>query len=347
MKSYSREYLEDLLINSDFNFPWESLNGKKILITGGSGLIGEFLVDVLMQRNMLHGDNIKVCVLARNEEKIKNKFGEYLSNPNFSYLIHDISYPLLNNDYDYIIHAASNTHPVSYANDPIGTITTNIIGTYNLLKNCKNDLKKFILLSSVEIYGQNRGDVDKFDENYCGYIDCNTLRAGYPESKRLSEALCQAYIKQKGFDITIARLARVYGPTDKSDSKASAQFIRNGINSEDIVLKSKGDQVFSYIYYADAINGLLHVLFYGKSGEAYNISNDDNGISLFDFATTVANCAGTKVIRDIPNETEQKGFSVVTKAIMDVEKLKQLGWKQQNSMENGISKTIKKLKKEK
>ena len=68
---------------------------------------------------------------------------------------------------------------------------------------------------------------------------------------------------------------------------------------------------------------------------------------MFDFATTVANCAGTKVIRDIPNETEQKGFSVVTKAIMDVEKLKQLGWKQQNSMENGISKTIKILKKEK
>lgn len=335
----------DLCSNAIYDFPWESLKGKKVLITGGSGLIGSFMVDVFMKRNIDYDNNIDVCVLARNEDKIKKKFGDYLDNKNFSYIIHDITKPLYNLDYDYIIHAASNTHPVSYANDPIGTITTNVLGTYNLLSNCSDRLKKFILLSSVEIYGQNKNDVSKFDENYCGYIDCNTLRAGYPESKRLSEALCQAYIKDKNYDICIARLARVYGPTDDSDSKASAQFIRNAINGENIVLKSKGDQIYSYIYYADAINGLLYVLFYGKSGEAYNVANDDDGISLLNFANTVANCSNLKVIQDLPNETELKGFSVVTKATMDVSKLKQLGWHQQNSIDEGIAKTIKILKK--
>lgn len=340
----NKDIVEDLNINVEFSFPWEKLKDNSILITGGSGLIGSFLVDVIMERNIRHNNNIDICVLARNEEKIKNKFSKYLENPNFSYLVHDISKPLNNLNFDYIIHAASNTHPVSYSKDPIGTITTNVFGTYNLLNNCTSKLKKFILLSSVEIYGQNKGDVDSFKEDYCGYIDCNSLRAGYPESKRLSEALCQAFIKEKGYNITIARLSRVYGPTDITDSKASAQFIRNGVNDENIVLKSKGDQIYSYIYYADAVNGLLHTLFYGKSGEAYNISNEDNGISLYDFATIVADCSDTQVIHDVPDETEKKGFSVVTKATMDVTKIKELGWSQNNTMVEGISKTIRILK---
>ena len=118
--------------------------------------------------------------------------------------------------------------------------------------------------SSNEIYGENRGDVEKFGEEYCGYIDCNTMRAGYPESKRCGEALCQAYIKQKGMDIVIPRLTRSYGPTMlMSDTKAISQFIRKAIAGEDIVLKSEGTQYYSYTYMADAVCGLLYVLLLG------------------------------------------------------------------------------------
>ncbi|WP_225417227.1 NAD-dependent epimerase/dehydratase family protein, partial [Limosilactobacillus reuteri] len=75
---------------------------------------------------------------------------------------------------NYIIHAASNTHPLAYATDPIGTISTNVIGTNNLLKFAsQKNIDKFIFLSSVEIYGQNNGDVETFAEDYSGYIDCN------------------------------------------------------------------------------------------------------------------------------------------------------------------------------
>lgn len=129
---------------------------------------------------------------------------------------------------DYIIHAASNTHPVAYAGDPVGTIAANVIGTDNLLKWASAvKCKRFVFLSSVEVYGENRGDTDKFAEDYMGYIDCNTLRAGYPESKRTGEALCQAYRKQDGMDIVIPRLSRAYGPTMlASDTKAISQFIK-------------------------------------------------------------------------------------------------------------------------
>ncbi len=99
------------------------------------------------------------------------------------------------------------------------------------------------------------------------------MRAGYPESKRCGESLCQAYISQKHMDIVIPRFTRSYGPTLlKSDSKAMSQFLKKAINGEDIVLKSKGTQYYSYTYMADAISGLLTVLLMGAKGAAYKYS---------------------------------------------------------------------------
>lgn len=140
------------------------------------------------------------------------------------------------------MHAASNTHPRAYSTDPIGTITANVQGTYQLLEYAVNhQCERFFFFSSVEVYGENRKDVDKFDESYLGYIDCNTVRAGYPESKRLGESLCNAFFAQKGQDFIIGRFSRVYGPTmSDEDSKAIAQFIKKAVAGEDIVLKSVG-----------------------------------------------------------------------------------------------------------
>ena len=167
---------------------------------------------------------------------------------------------------DYCIHLASSTHPVQYATDPIGTITANIIGTRNLLEFASSHgCKRFAFASSNEIYGENRGDTELFKEDYCGYIDCNTMRAGYPESKRCGEALCQAYIRQKNMDIVIPRLTRSYGPTLlSSDTKALTQFLHKGLAGEDIVLKSEGTQYYSYTYVADAVSGLLTVLLWHR-----------------------------------------------------------------------------------
>ena len=334
-------YLQDVAAVASLKLPWQGLKGKKVLITGASGFLGSFLVDVLMARNTERGDGISVAALARSKERLKSRFAEYLGNEAFRIIARDISAPFGEPlDFNYIVHAASNTHPNLYAADPVGTITANAFGTHNLLSGCTRALEKFGLLSTVEIYGENMRDAASFGEDYCGYINCNTLRAGYPESKRLAEALCQAFIKEKGYNVSIARLARVYGPSRADDSKAAAQFLRNAVRGEDIVLKSKGDQVFSYIYYADAVSALLHVLFFGENGEAYNAANDDAGISLFDLASLAAKIAGTRVIRAQADETEKAGASPVTRAVMSVEKLKALGWRQQTSMEEGTRKTI-------
>ncbi len=243
---------------------------------------------------------------------------------------------------DYIFHAASNTHPVAYATDPVGTVVTNIIGLNNLLElACSCGCKRFLFASSNEIYGENRGDIDLFDEKYCGYIDCNTLRAGYPESKRAGEALCQAYIRQKGLDVVIPRFTRSFGPTLlKTDTKALSQFIGKGVAGEDIVLKSAGTQYFSYTYVMDAVSGLLTCLMRGSSGEAYNISDRGCDIRLRDLAGLIAEYVGRKVIFEIPDEVENAGYSKATKALLDSSKLQGLGWKAQFDIETALHHTI-------
>lgn len=145
----------------------------------------------------------------------------------------------------------------------------------------EHNSSRFVFASSNEIYGENRGDVEFFDENYCGYINSNTLRAGYPESKRCGEALCQAYIAKKNLDVVIARLTRSYGPTMLlSDTKAISQFIKKALAKEDIVLKSAGNQFYSFLFVADSVSGLLTVMLKGEIGEVYNIAEENNDIKL-------------------------------------------------------------------
>jgi len=340
-------YLEDIKYVANMNLPWEKLLNTRILITGASGLIGSFAVDVLMWRNKNAGMNCKIYAIGRNEITAKERFGLYWEESTFIFVKYDISCPLsCETEFDYILHLASNTHPMAYSAWPVSTITTNVIGTDNLLKYAvRHNCKRFLFASSNEIYGENRGDVESFSETYCGYINSNTLRAGYPESKRCGEALCQAYLKEMGIDAVIPRFTRTYGPTMRMvDTKAVSQFIKKAVNGEDIVLKSEGKQYYSYTYVADAVAGLFTVMLYGQCGEAYNIADNCSDIMLKDLAKVAADICHVEVVYNIPDAAEKAGYSTVTKARLDGGKLKGLGWSMKYDIYAGMERTIKILR---
>jgi len=347
---YDNEYyFNDVYRIATLDFPWGNLSNRSIMLSGATGLIGSFLIDVILEKNQQEGLNCTVYALGRSEEKARKRFSKYCDDHHFVFIPYDVKEPLVYSEgrtFDYIIHLASNTHPMLYATDPIGTITTNIIGLQNLLEFAvKHNTTRFVFASSNEIYGENRGDTELFDEEYCGYINCNTLRAGYPESKRCGEALCQAYIAQKNLDVVIARITRSYGPTmQMSDTKAISQFIKKGIAGEDIVLKSAGTQYYSYTYVADAVSGLLWIMLAGEKGEAYNIADERSDIMLKDLAQMIAEINGRKVVFEIPDATEAAGYSKATKARLDGSKLRKLGWEPRYDIKTGLERTIQILK---
>ncbi len=342
-------YKKQLEHSSKIPIKWSYLANKTILITGANGMIGLYLIHLFMLRNELYGDNIKIIAMSRNKEAARKRFGRYWNTDALQYFQGDINQSLLlKEDCDYIIHAASNTHPYLYSTDPIGTVATNIIGTKNVLDYAaSHGTKRVLFLSSVEIYGENRGDTDAFAEDYCGYIDSNTLRACYTEGKRAGEALCQAYIATRNLDIVIPRASRIYGPTmQESDTKAIAQFLKKAVNGEDIVLKSEGNQLYSYCYISDAASAILYLLLSGECGEAYNISSDNSDITLKDLAEFLGNITDTKVIVELPDIKEQLGYSKATKATLKITKLRELGWNSFYDIKKGIRETVSILRKE-
>ena len=321
-----------------------NLQGKRFLMTGATGLIGTCLIDALMRYNE-RGANIDIYALGRSKEKAASRLGEYFEDAHFHFVEHDARQPLKELPAaDYIIPLASNTHPLAYSQYPIETIEINVKGAEHALQKAIECGATVLYPSTVEVYGNAKGE-DVFTEDYTGQLSLATARSCYTESKRLSEALCQSYIAERGAKVKIIRLSRVFGPTMlMSDSKASSQFIIKTLHDEDIVLKSKGEQLFSYTYVAEAVSAMLHVLLHGDNGVAYNISNEACNVRLKDFAQLCAEWAGRKVVFELPSETERKGFSIAMRAILDNTKLKGLHWQPTYTMQDAVSRTLSILK---
>lgn len=317
-----------------------SLSNKNVLVTGACGLIGSAVVEMLLK----HYPDCNVYVMARNKQKCEKRYKNYEGNNHLHYIIGDVNEPLKSTDiYHYIINAASNANPKSYSQDPVGTFWTNINGTKHLLDYGKtHGMERFLYVSSGEIYGEG-GKI--WEESESGYINPMTVRSCYPTSKRATETLCVAYALQYGLDIVVARPCHTYGEhfTEK-DNRVFAQFIRNAVAGENIVMKSLGEQCRSWLYVEDCATAIITILLEGISGEAYNVADEQSCITIRELAETIADTAGVNVIFDVPSEVEKKGFTPIRTAIFDTTKIRALGWCPQHTLKEAIRKTIEQQK---
>lgn len=336
-----------LLDKSISNFPdWNQLEGKTFLISGVSGMLGSFLADMIMRYNesLPNVCRCGVIGIGRNRTAAAERFGNWSNREEFTFIEHDVSTPLehLPVEPDYWIHAASNANPIYYAKDPVGTLLANVQGTKNLLDcGLKHGMKRFLFISSGEVYGQPNANMDDFAEDYCGPLDLSSSRSCYPEGKRAGEILCQSYISQYGVDAAIARPCHLFGPTmTRGDHRSVSEFLWNAVDGRDIVMKSAGLIERSHCYIADAAQALLIILLKGECGRTYNIADQRHHMCIRDFAYLVAEAGGCQVVYKDPNDLERTGYSKINRAVLDGGRLRALGWCAQYDISTGIRETI-------
>lgn len=324
----SKTYIKDIDIAIEHSVGIEKLKGTCILITGASGTIGSFITDMLLRYNQTNAAGMKICIAGRNISKLNDLFSFWNDDNLFVYKYDVTSNINFNREIDYVIHAAGNAHPIAFNSDPVGTIVGNINGAYNLLEySRKYSAKRFLYVSSGEVYGQGDVSLDEFDEKYAGYVDISLPRSCYPSSKRTTENLCVSYRNQYNLDTIIVRPCHTYGPgITATDSRANVQFMRNALNGKDIVMKSLDTQLRSYNYIADCAAAMLTVLINGKTGEAYNIANSNVCITIAKFAETAAKIANCKVIFQNPTNSDIANRTPVSKQVLCSKKIENLGW---------------------
>lgn len=330
--------MEELELLAGLDLPYGRLRGRHIAVTGATGLIGSSLLRGLSAVNAAHGLDMRLTALCRNVDRARLRLGDVVG---LNYLRYDALRPLdAGFRADYIVHAASNAHPLAFSSDPVGTMQANLLGVMNLLERLKEAGGRLLFCSTGEIYGEGAG-IAAYDEQSFGTIDPMRARSCYPESKRAAETLCAAYHAQHGVDALAARICYVYGPaiTDEN-SRADAQFLRKALSGEDIIMKSHGSQIRSYCYVADAVAALITLLLHGLAGQAYNVANPDSTASIRQYAQTLAELSGVALRFELPPEAEQKGYSTVTRAVQNPARLMQLGWQPRYDLKEGLRHTL-------
>lgn len=325
----------------------EQMKGSTVLVTGATGLIGSLAVQALACANRIKKTSINILAFVRDEAKAEHVLGQIIHRPNVELITGDVNKKIIvEKSIDFIIHGANPTASKYFVTRPVETIRTILTGTENILELAvQKKVKGMVYLSSMEVYGQFPNEVKDVTEDKLGYIDILDVRASYSEGKRMAECMCASYAAEYGVPVKIARISRIIGPgvIDKNDNRILTQFARCVAEHRDIVLHSTGETVLNYCYTVDALAGIFALMVKGKNGEAYNVTNDKDVLSVKDLAETLAgkySDLDIKVIYDIPEDTSKYGYNRMTAYILDNQKITKLGGKVLVNLENAFKRTV-------
>jgi UDP-glucuronate decarboxylase len=290
---------EDLdVMCGDLREEFARIAGKNLLITGGAGFLGYYLVQAALHFNKTAagGDPIRVTVWDNFIRGRPQWLSALEGTPHLLVEARDLIEPLPKKmpDFQWIIHAAGIASPPFYRKHPIKTIDANINGLRNLLDYsvAQGDRGKpvegFMFYSSSEIYGDPTSDAIPTPEDYRGYVSCTGPRACYDESKRFGETLCVVFAQQHGIPTKMARPFNNYGPGLKiTDRRVIPDFARDIVAGNDIVMYSDGTPTRTFCYSSDAVTGYYKVLVKGRPGEAYNVGIERPEISVRELAEKI------------------------------------------------------------
>lgn len=323
---------EDLAAISQADYiPWNQLQGKSVLVTGGTGLIGSTVIKALCYANTAKKLQLKIFALVRSMEKATRLLGT--ENDVLHFVQGSVEkLPEINEPVDYIIHGASPTASLFFVEHPVETIQIAVQGTTNLLELAKRKaIKSFVYLSSMEVYGAPQTDTLIPESQGCT-LDSMVVRSCYPIAKRLCENLCASYAQEYHVPVKVVRLAQTFGPgVFRNDGRVFAEFARDAIESKNIVLQTSGSSKREYLYTADAVTAIITILLKGQDGEAYNAGNPETYCSIVEMAQLVAEQVASGTIKvcfaaNTENHDSSK-YSPSHHLHLDVGNLEKLGWK--------------------
>ncbi len=277
------------------------LEGRNLLITGGAGFLGHYLVQAALHWNRARARQpIRVTVFDSYVRGVPQWLRRLEGNPDLRLVTHNMAEPLPANmgEFEYVIHAASIASPTYYRKDPIGTMDANVNGLRNLLEHARarkstgKPFEGFLFYSSSEIYGDPSPENIPTPETYRGFVSCTGPRACYDEAKRYGETLCVNFARQVGIPVKVARPFNNYGPGLKiTDRRVLPDYARDVLGGRDIIMLSDGSPTRTFCYVADAICGYYKILVKGRPGEAYNIGVETPEISMAELAERVVTLA--------------------------------------------------------
>ena len=316
---------------------WDKFRGKKIAVTGATGLIGKNLIYTLLEADKQYQLGCQVLAFVRNKEKAEEIFGTV--DENMLQIVSQDVTKLVPEEIkaDYLVHAASITTSKVMIENPVETIMTTVEGTRNMLDfaaRCKMD--GVVYLSSMEAYGMTDGSKTELREEDLGYIDLTNIRNGYSEGKRMAECLCAAFASEYQVNVRIARLAQTFGAgIAKDENRVFAQFAKSVLKGEDIVLHTKGEKANCYCYTSDAVAGILILLTKGENGQAYNVANMETFCSIRELAEIFLKFDEGKKCKlriEIPENAASLGYAPSSILKLNSEKLMSLGWEPEKDM---------------
>ena len=328
-----------------------------MLLTGAYGMLASYLVYFLFYLKEEKNINVNLIAVVRNKDKFYKKFSNLDGIDACAVMESDLSQKLeISTAVDYIIHAASLASPQYYSVCPVDVLQPNTIGNYNLLQLAKEkQVKGYLLFSTGDIYGAVNVESGLIGEETFGAMNTLDIHNCYSESKRMAETMCKAFQVQYNVPTKIARIAHTYAPTMdiENDPRVFASFVKNIVNRQDIVMKSNGAGKRSFCYITDAVAGYFTVLLDGKDGDAYNVCNTDQYVSIKQLADCLANLYPDRHIHVVQKERSaeehytENVLLLGSESTPDNAKLKNLGWEAKVGIEEGFSRVVRYLESEK